>query len=101
MGADEATLVEDPYGGDADGAVVVRVLEAAVRKRGPFDLMICGFASDDGYSLPDRRRALPSGSGCLWSPMPARSGIEGDSLFADRDLEDEPAEREHVPCPRS
>ena len=50
MGADEATVVEDPYDGAADAAVAVRVLEAAIRKRGPFDLLICGFASDDGYS---------------------------------------------------
>ena len=50
MGADEATVVGDPYEGSADAAVVARVLEAALDKRGPFDLIICGFASDDGYS---------------------------------------------------
>ena len=51
MGADEATIVEDPYDGSADGAVAARVLAAAIVKRGPFDVIICGFASDDGYSF--------------------------------------------------
>jgi electron transfer flavoprotein beta subunit len=87
MGADEATLVEDPYGGNADGAVVVRVLEAAVRKRGPFDLLVCGFASDDGYS----HQIGPRLAERLELPLVSYARalrIEGDLLFADRDLEE-------------
>ena len=30
--------------------MLARVLEAAVRADGPWDLVVCGFASDDGYT---------------------------------------------------
>lgn len=86
MGADEATVVEDPYDGAADAAVAVRVLEAAIRKRGPFDLIICGFASDDGYSHQTgarlaERLALPFVS------YACEIRLEDGLLIADRDLE--------------
>ncbi len=87
MGADEATLVEDPYAGTADGAVVARVLEAAVRKRGPFDLIMCGFASDDGYSYQTAPRLCERLGLPLVSYVCALK-LEGDILLADRDLED-------------
>lgn len=89
MGADEATVIEDPYAGTASASVAVRVLEAAIGKRGPFDLVICGFASDDGYShqtgprLAERLR-LPFVS--YVSELRLEDGV----LVADRDLEDGP-----------
>jgi electron transfer flavoprotein beta subunit len=86
MGADQATVVEDPYDGAADAAVAVRVLEAAIRKRGPFDLIVCGFASDDGYSHQTgarlaERLALPFVS------YVCEIRLDDGLLIADRDLE--------------
>jgi electron transfer flavoprotein alpha/beta subunit len=50
MGVDEVTLIEDPFLGNADGRTAAQVLAAAITKMGAFDLVICGFASDDGYT---------------------------------------------------
>jgi electron transfer flavoprotein beta subunit len=50
MGVDDAVIVRDPFDGEADGGMAARVLEAAVRTDGPWDLVVCGFASDDGYT---------------------------------------------------
>lgn len=50
MGVDEAFLMEDPYQGNGRPAAAVRLMEAAIQKIGPYDLVLCGFASDDGYS---------------------------------------------------
>jgi electron transfer flavoprotein beta subunit len=87
MGADEAIVVEDASADADDATVAVRVLEAVIRKRGPFDLIICGFASDDGYSHQTgprlaERLALPFVS------YACDIRVEGGSLIADRDLED-------------
>jgi electron transfer flavoprotein beta subunit len=87
MGLDEICLIEDPFSGAADARVAVSILEAAIRKLGEFDLILCGFASDDGYTyqLPPRlaeRLGLP-----LVSYARQLSLIDG-KLQADRDLED-------------
>ena len=87
MGADEATIVADPYDGTADGAVAVRVLAAAIVKRGPFDLIICGFASDDGYSFQTGPR-LAEALGLPLVSYACKIGLNGGVLAADRDLED-------------
>ena len=87
MGADEATVIEDPYDGAADAAVAARVLEAAIRKRGPFDLIICGFASDDGYSHQTGPR-LAERLGLPFVSYAREISLEGGVLMADRDLED-------------
>ncbi len=86
MGLDEVFLVEDPFAGAADGRVAVRLLEAAIRKLGPFDLILCGFASDDGYTyqVPPRlaeRLGLPLVS------YARKLSLNGNQLQADRDLE--------------
>lgn len=87
MGLDEVFLVEDPFGGAADARVVVHILESAIRKLGPFDLILCGFASDDGYTyqVPPRlaeRLDLPLVS------YARRLTLSDGQLQADRDLED-------------
>jgi len=87
MGADEATLVEDPFDGAADAAVVARVLEAAVIKRGPFDLLMCGFASDDGYSQQTGPR-LAVRLGLPFVSYARELRVDGDNLLAERDLDD-------------
>ncbi len=87
MGLDEIFLVEDPFAGAADGPVAVRILEAAIRKLGPFDLILCGFASDDGYTYQVGPRLAER----LDLPLVSytRQVSVGDgALQADRDLED-------------
>lgn len=86
MGADEATVIEDPYDGAADAAVVVRVIESALRKLAPFDLVICGFASDDGYSYQMGPRLAERLDLPLVS-YASQVGVEDGILVADRDLE--------------
>jgi electron transfer flavoprotein beta subunit len=87
MGADEATVIEDPFDGAADAAVAVRVLEAAIRKRGPFDLIVCGFASDDGYTYQTGPRLAERLDLPLVSYV-REIALDGGALTADRDLED-------------
>jgi electron transfer flavoprotein beta subunit len=87
MGVDEVTLVEDPFGGQVDAAVAVRVLEAAIRKLGSFDLILCGFASDDGYTYQVGPRLAER----LGLPLVsyARSlQVSDGALQADQDLDD-------------
>ena len=64
MGADEATFVEGPTEVEEDPAVAALVLACAIQKLGEPDLIVCGEASDDGYSfqVPARlaeRLAIP------------------------------------------
>lgn len=87
MGADEATVIEDPFAGAAEAAVAVRVLEAAIRKRGPYDLIVCGFASDDGYSHQTGPR-LAERLGLPFVAYAREISLEGATLLAERDLED-------------
>jgi electron transfer flavoprotein beta subunit len=97
MGADEATVVDDPYSGSADAAIAARVLAAAIDKRGPFDLIICGFASDDGYSYQTGPRLAERLHLPLVSYVSAAT-IDGGVLTADRDLE-EGVQSVRVPLP--
>ncbi len=86
MGLDEVFLVEEPAGGvDSPGAI--RVLEAAIRKIGTFDLILCGFASDDGYTYQVGPRLAERLNLPLVSYVRQISLGDG-SLQADRDLED-------------
>src|SRR5712692_7293751 len=47
MGADEGILIDDPALADADSFVSARVLAAAIRKIGPFDVVFCGRQAAD------------------------------------------------------
>ena len=87
MGADEATVIEDPYEGSADASVAVQVLEAAVRERGPVDMIVCGFASDDGYSFQTGPR-LAERLGLPFVSYACSLDVTAGSLTADRDLEE-------------
>jgi electron transfer flavoprotein beta subunit len=86
MGADVATVIEDPYDGAADAAAVTRVIEAAVNKLAPFDLLICGFASDDGYSYQIGPR-LAERLGLPLVSYASEVNVDDGVLAADRDLE--------------
>ncbi len=85
MGLDEVFLVEDPGGMDSPGAV--RILEAAIRKLGAFDLILCGFASDDGYTYQVGPRLAERLDLPLVSYVRQISLSDG-KLTADRDLEE-------------
>jgi electron transfer flavoprotein alpha/beta subunit len=87
MGADEVFLIEDPFAGQADAAVAVRILEAAIRKLEPFDLVLTGFASDDGYTYQVGPRLAERLGTPLVSYVRELSAA-GGSLKAERDQED-------------
>jgi electron transfer flavoprotein beta subunit len=87
MGVDEVTLIEDPFGGQADAAVIVSILEAVILKRGPVDVIMCGFASDDGYTYQVGPRLAERLNLPLISYTRLISVADG-TLKADRDLED-------------
>lgn len=86
MGLDEVFLVEEPPGG-VESPAAVRILEAAIRKLDPFDLILCGFASDDGYTYQVGPR-LAERLGLPLVSYARQLSIEGGSLQAGRDLED-------------
>jgi len=50
MGADEVYAVMDDALKDADTTAIAKVLAAAIKKIGSYDLILCGAASTDGYS---------------------------------------------------
>ena len=63
IGADEAVIVADPALDAADQAGAALVLARAIEKGGPFDLVLFGEGSTDGY--PARcPRGSPSCSAC-------------------------------------
>jgi electron transfer flavoprotein alpha/beta subunit len=87
MGLDEVFLVEDPFTGAAEGRVAVCILEAAIRKLGTFDLILCGFASDDGYTYQVAPR-LAERLGLPLVSYARRLSLSDGQLQADRNLED-------------
>lgn len=87
MGVDEVILVEDPFEGQGDAAAVAQILEAALRKIGPFDLLLCGFASDDGYTFQVGPR-LAERLGLPLVAYARKLDVEGGKLRAERDLDE-------------
>jgi electron transfer flavoprotein beta subunit len=87
MGVDEVFLIEDPFAGQADAVVTVRILEAAIRKLGPFDLVLTGFASDDGYTYQVAPRLAERLGLPLVSYVREMSAADG-VLKAERDQDD-------------
>lgn len=86
MGVDEVFLVEDPYQGSADAFAVVRILEASIRKLGSFDLILCGFASDDGYTYQVGPRLANRLDLPLISYVTSLE-LQKGNIIAERDLE--------------
>lgn len=87
MGVDDVTLLVDPFNGMGEARVAVRVLEAAIRKMGSFDLILCGFASDDGYTYQVGPRLAERLDLPLVSYVRQMS-VEGGMLKADRNLDE-------------
>ncbi len=87
MGADEIMLVEDPFGGKTEAVVAIAILEAALRKVGLPDVLVCGFASDDGYSY----QVAPRLAERLERPLVAYArtlALADGRLTIDQNLED-------------
>ncbi len=97
IGVDEITLVEDPFGGKADASIAVSVLEAAINKLGPFDLIVAGFASDDGYTYQVGPRLAERLNLPLVS-FARQLSVQDGKIQADRDLDDH-QERVEVSLP--
>ncbi len=97
MGVDEITLVEDPFHGKADSSISVSVLEAAIKKLGPFDLILAGFASDDGYTYQVGPR-LAERLGLPLVSFARQVSAQDGKFQADRDLDDH-QERVEVSLP--
>ena len=97
IGVDEIALVEDPFGGKADASIAVSVLEAAINKFGPFDLIVAGFASDDGYTYQVGPRLAERLNLPLVS-FARQLSVQDGKIQADRDLDDH-QERVEVSLP--
>jgi len=87
MGADEATIIEDPFSGSLDPALVVRIIERAIHEYPQFDLIVAGFASDDGYSHQTAGRIAERLSLPFVSYVREVS-VDDDGVTMVRDLED-------------
>jgi electron transfer flavoprotein beta subunit len=97
MGVDEVFLLEDPVKGQVEAGFVVRVLESAIRKLATFDLVMCGFASDDGYTYQVGPR-LAERLGLQLVSFLQRISLEGGKLRAECNL-DEYLETVTTPLP--
>ncbi|MEM2394087.1 MAG: electron transfer flavoprotein subunit beta/FixA family protein [Candidatus Bathyarchaeia archaeon] len=87
IGADKAYLVQDPTIQASDTLAVSYVIAEAVKKIGPFDLILCGEASVDSYSGQVGPR-LAEVLGIPAITYVRKVSIEEDALVAERSLED-------------
>jgi electron transfer flavoprotein beta subunit len=97
MGADDATLVLDPFDGQLNTSGTAEVLMAALERLGACDIVVCGEASDDGASY----QVGPLLAGKLGWPQVTyvRSfEVEDGVMVAERDL-GESVERVKVRLP--
>jgi electron transfer flavoprotein beta subunit len=90
MGADRGVLVTGPWAGELDAAGTARVIAALAQAEGPFDLILAGDVSEDGYhslvpglvasrlSVPFVRGvcALTAGSGSVAVQRTADGAVE-------------------------
>ncbi|MEM4700060.1 MAG: electron transfer flavoprotein subunit beta/FixA family protein [Candidatus Nezhaarchaeales archaeon] len=87
MGADEAVLVTDPGYGQSDALVTSLFLAEAIKKEGPFDLILLGEVSIDGYTY----QMGPRLAGLLGLPQIThvrRLEVRDGEVVAERDLEE-------------
>jgi electron transfer flavoprotein beta subunit len=87
MGADKAYIIADPVFEGADTLATSRILAEAVKKIGPFDLILCGEASVDSFSAQIGPRLADR----LNLPLVTyvkKLTLEGDTVTAERNLED-------------
>jgi len=82
-GPNRLLWVGDPKAEDADALVIAKVLAAAIRKSGPYDLILCGEGSSDMFyqQIPARLAALLE-LPCL--TFVSKMTLEGGTLMAQR-----------------
>lgn len=85
MGADEATVIIDPFDGALDPSATAAVLASALTRLGGFDIVVCGEASDDDSTYQVGPRLAES---LGWPQVTYVRGVavEGVSLVAERDV---------------
>ena len=88
MGAHQLVLVDDPLLANAPAPVTVRVLAAAIRKTGPYDLILCGRqASDWDQAHVPMGLAEALGTPCI-TVARGMAWADDNMLSVDRALED-------------
>lgn len=97
MGADEATVIVDPFDGALDPSVTAAVLASALTRMGGFDIVVCGEASDDDSTYQVGPRLAES---LGWPQVTFVRSITVDGVFleAERDV-GVYSERVRVPLP--
>ena len=98
MGADAAVLLNDPRWLNLDSASIARVLAAAIRKAGAFDLVLCGRQASDtdgGQVLYWLAEALGLPAVCPVSKIEAVQ----DGCFVVHRLSEDGFQRVHVGLP--
>lgn len=88
IGADEAVLITADSWAEWDTRAVARLLAAASRKLGGFDLFLLGEGSTDHFAGLVGPR-LAGELGCADIPYARRVTIESDGVLVERDLEKE------------
>ena len=87
MGADKAYLISDPTFENSDTLATSYILAEAIKKIGPFDLLLCGEASIDSFSAQVGPR-LAERLGIPLIAYARKLSLEGDAVIAERGLED-------------
>lgn len=87
MGADKAYLISDPIFENSDTLASSYILAEAIKKIGPFDLILCGEASIDSFSAQVGPR-LAERLGIALMTYARTLNLEGDAVTAERGLED-------------
>ena len=87
MGADKAYLISDPIFENSDTLATSYILAEAIKKIGPFDLILCGEASIDSFSAQVGPR-LAERLGIPLITYARKLSLEGDAVNAERGLED-------------
>jgi len=87
MGADEAVLVTDPGYAQSDTLVTSLFLAEAIKRVGPFNLILLGEASVDGYTYQVGPR-LAERLGLPQVTHVRRLEVKDGEVVAERDLED-------------
>jgi len=87
MGADKAYIVSDPTFEGSDTLAISYVLAEAVKKLGPFDIILCGEASVDSFSAQVGPRLAERLNISLITYVKKLS-LDGDVVTVERSLED-------------
>ena len=87
IGADKAYVITDPIFEGGDTVTTSYVLAEALRKLGPFDLILCGEASVDSFSAQVGPRLAERLNLPLITYV-KKLTLEGDTITVERNLED-------------